>query len=103
MRRQFYIHKILIDILTRARKGKQQMKIKVSQLRRIIRETLEFTNDVRIRAEYDAIYTEKGDVTLEELESALGVVPGAIKPGQLELAGLGLEEDGGILYVVEMN
>jgi len=79
------------------------MKITAGRLRRIIRETLEFTNDVRIRREFDAIYTEQGSVALAELESALGVAPGAIKPGQLGLAGLQLEEDGGILYVVEAN
>lgn len=79
------------------------MKITAGRLRRIIRETLEFTNDVRIRREFDAIYTEQGSVALAELESALGVAPGAIKPGQLQLAGLQLEEDGGILYVVEAN
>jgi len=79
------------------------MKIKVSQLRRIIKETLETTNDARIRREYDAIYTEQGSVSLEELESALAMAPGTIKPEQLQLAGLELEDDGGTLYVVEMN
>ena len=79
------------------------MKIKVSQLRRIIRETIEFTNDARIRKEYDALYMEQGDVTLEELEAALMMAPGTIKPEQLQLAGLGLEDDAGTTYVVEMT
>lgn len=79
------------------------MKIKVSQLRQIIRETLETTNDARIRTAFDTIYTEQGSVSLEELESMLAMAPGTINPEQLKLAGLELEDDGGTLYVVEMN
>lgn len=79
------------------------MKITAGRLRRVIRETLGFTNDVRIRREFDAIYTEQGSVSLAELESALGVAPGVIAPEQLRLAGLQLEEDDGVLYVVETN
>ena len=78
------------------------MKIKVSQLRRIIRETFEFTNDARIRREYEALYMEQGDVTLEELESALAMAPGTIKPEQLKMAGLELFDDAGTTFVVEM-
>jgi hypothetical protein len=79
------------------------MKIKVSQLRKIIKETLETTNDARIRTAFDTIYMEQGSVSLEELEAALMMAPGTIKPVQLQLAGLELEDDGGVLYVVEMN
>ena len=77
------------------------MKLKVSQLRQIIRETLETTNDARIRAAFDTIYMEQGSVSLEELEAALMMAPGTIKPVQLQLAGLELEDEGGVLYVVE--
>jgi hypothetical protein len=77
------------------------MKLKVTQLRRIIRETLETTNDARIRAAFDTIYMEQGSVSLEELEAALMMAPGTIKPVQLQLAGLQLEDDDGIVYVTD--
>ena len=78
------------------------MKITVKQLRsiikeearRAIRETRESVKNLELRDAFDEIYLEGGYVSIEDLESALAVPPGAITDQQLFDVGLKLDEDG---------
>lgn len=78
------------------------MKITVKQLRSIIkeearkvmRETRESVSNLELRDAFDEIYLEGGYVSIEDLESALAVYPGAITDQQLFDVGLKLDEDG---------
>jgi hypothetical protein len=78
------------------------MKITVKQLRsiikeearKVIRETRESVSNLELRDAFDEIYLEGGYVSIEDLESALAVYPGAITDQQLFDVGLKLDEDG---------